>query len=206
MIKETELYDLLNSVINTSSNTEQENSKNSTDSIKKDEKAGISETPPLKGKGLLFLDSIMENSPFIQNVVKFTAVGAAMGYVLSSFFPPLGIAIMVISAIGSIVAIGAKAAQHYGSTKAENSYNKELTETKDKILSDILRELLGKKLSKTEMAEINAKESRLAIHTKSINNLMPNVKQDGAASKLKVMKNELQGNKENLRMRRTNAL
>lgn len=96
---------------------------------------------------------IEKSDSFIKKAVKFTAIGIVVGLAISLLFPPLGVAIMAISAIAGVAAIGAKVAHSYTNTKEENSYNKESTENKTKILRDIVRELMGKKLSKEEIKQ-----------------------------------------------------
>lgn len=147
-IKTEELYDRLKIGEKTDSNSRH------TDFQKKNEKTVTSPIEkPLKGKGLRFFDSIMESGPFVQKAVKFTAIGAAIGFALALLFPPLGIAVMTISAIVGVTTIGAKVTHSYTNTKAENIYNTDNTETRSKIRSDVVRELRDEKLSKEEIKQ-----------------------------------------------------
>lgn len=105
----------------------------------------------LKVRGLRFLDSIMDSGPFLQKTVKFTGIGATIGLALSILFPPLGIAVMTVSALAGITMIGAKVAHSYINTKGGNIDNRESNETKTKILNSIVKELMEEKLSKAEI-------------------------------------------------------
>ncbi|MEJ5049339.1 hypothetical protein WH221_05835 [Chryseobacterium culicis] len=207
----------------TSSNAKQEN----TDFIDENTKTGSSEIEkPQKGKGIRFLDSIVESGSFIKQALKSTAIGVAAGFAFSLLFPPLGIAIMAISAIAGVAAIGTKVAYSYAKTKAENSSPKESTETKAEILREITRTLMEEKLSKNKeeikqqekkngikngeadnsrelrKSVINTNESGLAVFTKPLNSLNPDIKQNATASKSKTQQKETQSAQKNTGMRR----
>ncbi|WP_223605530.1 hypothetical protein [Chryseobacterium sp. OSA05B] len=159
--KETEeLHERLEKMKKTNSNAKQTDWQENTDFINKNGKTSSSQREnPQKGKGLRFLDAIMENGSFIKKALKSTAIGLVAGFALALLFPPLGIAIMAISAIAGIAAIGAKVAHNYNKTKAENNYNKENTETKAEIFTEIIRELKEEKFSKKEQMKQQEKNN-----------------------------------------------
>ncbi len=124
-----------------------------TDEHENNAKTGTSQVEtPKKGRAD-FPDSIMAKGPSIKKTLKTTALGLAAGFALGMLFPPLGLAVMAISAIAGAIAIGVKVKQIYDKTKAynrtrpENSYNEEHTEAKSEILREIVQELMKEKLS-----------------------------------------------------------
>ncbi|SIR72457.1 MULTISPECIES: hypothetical protein [unclassified Chryseobacterium] len=143
-----------------------------------------------EGKGLRFLNSIGESGSFIKKTLKPTAIGIVAGFALSLLFPPLGIAVMAISAIAGGAAIGAKVADSYAKTKDENNYTKENSETKDEVHREIMREQMEESLLKDKgnfeqqdknKSSANTNESELAMYTKPLNVLNPNIIRETSA-------------------------
>ncbi|MDR4894330.1 MULTISPECIES: hypothetical protein [unclassified Chryseobacterium] len=148
-----ELHERPEKAKNNRSHTQQTDKHESTDFKNKNAETDTSPVEkPKKGKAN-FLHSIMANGSSIKGTLKTTAIGLAAGFALGMLFPPLGLAVMAISAIAGVIAIGVKVKQIYNKTKAynrtrpENSYNEEHTEAKSEILREIVRELVKEKLS-----------------------------------------------------------
>ncbi|MCP1299640.1 hypothetical protein NK356_10715 [Chryseobacterium sp. S0630] len=206
-----------------SSHTKQTDMHENTDFINENAKTDSSQIEkPKKGRGLRFLDSIAENGSFIKKALKSTGIGLAVGLGLALLFPPLGIAVMAISAIAGVAAIGGKVAYSYAKSNAESRKNNEITEPKAEILREIVKELMEEKLSnnkeetQTQEKKNSSKEdlkqnsetdnrreirksvikntnkSGLAMFTKPLNSPNPNIKQDASPSKSKVQQKEAQ--------------
>ncbi|MCC3217668.1 hypothetical protein LIV57_20600 [Chryseobacterium sp. X308] len=121
-----------------------------------------------KRRGLL--NSVSENASFIKKTLKTTAIGLAAGFALGLLFPPLGIAVMAISAIAGAIAVGAKVSNSYDKTKAKNTYSEENTDAKVEILREIVRELMEEKLSK-DKEEIKQQDKKNGIEDDSKQNI-----------------------------------
>ncbi|THV57560.1 hypothetical protein [Chryseobacterium candidae] len=135
-------------------------------------------------KRLRILNTIGESSSFIQKSLKPISIGLAAGFALSILFPPLGIAVMAISAIAGVSAIGAKVSYSYAKTKDENNYTKENSETKAEVLREIMSEQMEESLSEDNRnveqrnknnSSANTNESALSMYTKALNVLNPNI-------------------------------
>lgn len=243
---------------------QQKNLNENTDLKNENEKKDIPPTEESR-KGRGFLNSVSKNASFIKKSLKYSAIGLAAGFAVGLFFPPLGIAVMAISAIAGSITIGTKITHSFNNSKPDKIYTQENTETKAEILREIVRELMEEKLSKdkeeikqhdkkngiednlkqdierltggperkTENTtgngienrmvrdqklpfDTNAKnvgtgnrrkstthtdESRLAMFTKPLNRLNPDIKQHAQASKPKVQQ-ETQSISKNMGMRR----
>ncbi|MDR4951000.1 hypothetical protein REB14_02240 [Chryseobacterium sp. ES2] len=228
-----ELNEHLENVKKTGSHAKQTDFHDNIDSRNENEKKRSSPIEkPQKGRGLRFLDSVAKNGSFIKKALKATGIGLAVGFGLALLFPPLGIAVMAISAIAGVAAIGGKVAYSYAKAKEENRNHKESTEPKAEILREIVKELMEEKLSKdkeeTQQQEKkngskddlkqynetdnrreagksaikNTNESGLAMFTKPLNSPNPDMKQSAAASKPKVQQKETQSTGKNMGMRR----
>ncbi|WP_336703023.1 hypothetical protein [Chryseobacterium indologenes] len=144
-----ELNEHLENVKKTGSHAKQTDFHDNIDSRNENEKKRSSPIEkPQKGRGLRFLDSVAKNGSFIKKALKATGIGLAVGFGLALLFPPLGIAVMAISAIAGVAAIGGKVAYSYAKAKEENRNHKESTEPKAEILREIVKELMEEKLSK----------------------------------------------------------
>lgn len=171
-----ELHERLEKAKNNRSHTQQTNKHESTDFKNKNAETDTSPVEkPKKGKAN-FLHSIMANGSSIKGTLKTTAIGLAAGFALGMLFPPLGLALMAISAIAGAFAIGAKVKQVYDKTKEynrtrpENSYNEEHTEAKAEILREIVRELMKEKLSQ-DKEESKQQDKKNGVEADSQHNI-----------------------------------
>lgn len=193
-----ELHERLEKVKKAPSNAKQHiHLKENTDSVNESEKTRTSHIVSFqKGRSLRFLNSIAGNNSFIIKTLKSTTIGLAVGLALSLLFPPLGIAILAISAMASIAAIGAKIAYTYAKTKGENNDNKDKEEIKqqDKKNSianeskqniEALKNIETKNSHEVRKSAINANEFDLKVFTKPLNSSNPNIKREATASKPK---------------------
>lgn len=144
------LYRHLENIKRTSSHTKQTDSHENIDFISENANTPSSQIEkPEKGRGLRFLDSIAKNGSFIKKALKSTGIGLAVGLGLALLFPPLGIAVMAISSIAGVAAIGGKVAYSYAKSNAESRENNN-SEPKAEILREIVKELMEEKLSKNK--------------------------------------------------------
>ncbi|MGE8512002.1 MAG: hypothetical protein ACN6N7_04815, partial [Chryseobacterium culicis] len=143
-----ELHERPDKAKKTHSHIQQTDRHENTDFKNENSKTTTSPVEKPKKERANFPDSIMAKGSSIKKTLKTTALGLAAGFALGMLFPPLGLAVMAISAIAGAIAIGVKVKQIYNKTKAynrtrpENSYNEEHTEAKSEILREIVRELV----------------------------------------------------------------
>lgn len=144
-----ELYNRLDNLKETNSNSKQADLQDNSDFIQKNVNTGTSQIQkPIKERGLQFFDSLKGSGVFVKKDIKNTMIGIGIGFVIAMLFPPVGIAVMAVSTIVGATVIGTKLTRH-SNTKAENNYPKEKTG----ILSNIIKELMGEKFSKEKQQE-----------------------------------------------------
>ncbi len=215
-----ELYRQLENVKKTDSNIKQQDFYENIRGMKKSTTTDI----PLpekstKAKSLRLLDSLRENGTAVQKTVKFTGTGLAAGLAMSLLFPPAGIALMMLSVITGITAIGAKVAHSYTHPKAEKSSDKKASEA-GAIIEHINRQE-KKDIRKDDVkqhTEISANTDRksnvrksaagtgepgLAMFTKPLNSLHPDIRKGASGSEPGMQQQEIQkANDRNIRMMR----